>query len=86
LGGVDVFAGAVEGALYLGRFTLEGVAGADGGEGSCPEVRHRIKPHFACAGDWLRWPLKSAQPTLDAHRVFSMTYPDHSALFLSDPI
>lgn len=31
-GGVDVFAGGVEGALYLGRFTLEGVVGAEGGD------------------------------------------------------
>lgn len=29
--GVDVFAGGAEGALYLGRFTLAGVAGAQGG-------------------------------------------------------
>ena len=30
-GGVSLFAGGVEGALYLGRFTVEGVVGADGG-------------------------------------------------------
>lgn len=29
--GVDVFTGGVEGALYLGRFTIEGIAGAEGG-------------------------------------------------------
>ena len=31
--GVNIFAGGAEGALYLGRFTLEGVAGAQGGNG-----------------------------------------------------
>jgi hypothetical protein len=30
--GADVFAGAFEGALYLGRFTIEGIAGAQGGK------------------------------------------------------
>jgi hypothetical protein len=30
--GVDIFAGGVEGALYWGQFTLEGVAGVEGGE------------------------------------------------------
>jgi hypothetical protein len=30
--GIDVYAAGVEGALYWGRFTLEGVAGAEGGE------------------------------------------------------
>jgi len=29
--GVDVFAGGAEGALYLGRFTIEGMAGVQGG-------------------------------------------------------
>ena len=31
--GVNIFAGGAEGALYLGRFTLEGMAGAQGGNG-----------------------------------------------------
>ena len=31
-GGLDIYAGGAEGALYWGRFTLEGVAGVDGGE------------------------------------------------------
>jgi hypothetical protein len=31
--GVNIFAGGAEGALYLGRFTLEGIAGAQGGNG-----------------------------------------------------
>jgi hypothetical protein len=31
-GGVDFLAGAGEGALYLGRFTLEGLVGVEGGE------------------------------------------------------
>lgn len=31
-GGVDLFAGGAEGALYLRRFTLEVIAGAKGGE------------------------------------------------------
>lgn len=30
--GAEVFAGAAEGALYLGRFTIEGLAGAQGGK------------------------------------------------------
>lgn len=32
LDGVDLYAGGIEGALYLGRVTLEAVAGVEGGE------------------------------------------------------
>jgi hypothetical protein len=42
LGGVDVFASAVEGALYLGRFTLEGVVGAEGGDGGSFDIDTRF--------------------------------------------
>jgi hypothetical protein len=75
--GVDIFAGGVEGALYWGQFTLEGVAGVEGGEVDTSFGNFAIDTRFFDVAQVAWYPVDDLK--LSAGHSYSLG--ENSALF-----
>jgi hypothetical protein len=75
--GVDIFAGGVEGALYWGQFTLEGVAGVEGGEVDTSFGNFDIDTRFFDVAQVAWYPVDDLK--LSAGHIYSLD--QHAALF-----
>jgi hypothetical protein len=76
--GVDVYAGGIEGALYLERFTLEGVAGVEGGKVDTAALgRFNLDTRFFDVAQLAFYPIDNLKLTVGHSHVLAR----HSALF-----
>jgi hypothetical protein len=75
--GIDVYAAGVEGALYWGQFTLEGVAGAEGGEVDTASGNFDIDTRFFDIAQVAYYPVDDLK--LSVGHIYSLD--QHAALF-----